>query len=306
MSPKRHDHNRFSVSVVVVTKDRQHLLSRCLASLTKQSVKPLEVIIVDGSKNPRQTKEAIHPWMSRLPIAVLSETKRSIPYARDLGAKKSRGDIVVYLDDDLAANRHYLKKMREHFIDNPRLTAVVGRIQNAAPQNIYAAVQYAYYNHGLRQQFRPMQAHQLKSGRMLDCEVTGFKRTKLSHYGFGYPRPTHFRNDDVELGLRLTQSGETVIFDPAIAALAIPRTTLASLLATAFWNGYSDAYTTRHMRVDLHAAPYHIPFPLWFWREIRSNSRFTPFEKIWYAIALIAFPAVSRLGMTWYYLTDII
>lgn len=301
MSQKQPRHNSPTISVVVLTANRSQLLRQCLASLEVQTVKPIEIIIVDGSKDPQQIPGVIQKISMRIPLRIIRDNKKSIPFARDMGARRTQGDLIAYLDDDLTADNTYLARMRGHFLKTPHLTAVMGRIKNAIPDNLYAATQYAYYNRGLRQHFRSMQvASALNAGRMLDAEVLCIRGNHLIRSPFRWPRPAHFRNDDVELGLQLMQSGASVIFDPAIIAWASPRNALLPLWITAFWNGYSDGYTENHYQVNLRASPYPSMFLPWFWKEIQSRKTFSVLKKIWYALLLISFPSISRMGKLWY------
>lgn len=295
-----------STSVVVVTADRPNLLGRCLASLYQQTTKPIEVIVVDGSKNPQQTKQVVKRWTGRLLLAWIRDTKRSIPYARDLGAKYSHGDLVVYLDDDLAAEKTYLARMQQNFSRDTHLTAVIGRIKNAYQDNPYARTHFAYYNRGLRHFFSTLnRPAPLTSGRIVDCEVMGIRRSVIRTVGF--PRhPSGFRHDDVELGLRLIQSGKKILFDPAIIAWTAPRTALLPLWDMAFREGYWDKYIETLYRVDLRAAPHRSLFLPWFWKEVQSQKTFPLLKKIWCALLLLSFPTVSRMGKAWYYVKNLL
>lgn len=307
MPRKRSNPNPLTISVIIVTSDRARLLDGCLASLESQTVAPIEIIIVDGSMRAHLTTSVVKRWIHRLPIILLKDTKHSIPYARDLGVKKSRGDIIVFLDDDLAASPNYLARMHTHFKKDPALDAVMGRIENRLPDNPYAATQFAYYVRGLRQHFPSMNAVQpVISGRMLDCEVTGIRRRLVTRLGFLWPRPAHFRHDDVELGLHLISIGATIRFDPHIRVGAYPRTALIPLWIAAYWNGYFDAYIEDHNDIRLRDCPYPSRFLSWLPKEIASKKTYRVGKKIFYGWLLISFPTISRIGKIHYFLSNIL
>ncbi len=291
-----------TISVVILTNDRPHLLKKALTSIKRQTIPPIEVVTVDDSSVlHKETVDVIKAYTNALPI-IKRNTEHSISYGRSIGMKAAHGDIIVYLDDDCEAAPTYLKKFRDHFRNNPHLTAVIGRIVNGLPDNVYASTQYAYYDRGLRRFFPILdRTEPLTWGRILDCEVMGIKRTKLMHFGFP-DRNRLYRNDDVELGLRLTKAGERIIFDPSITATAYPRTSLIPLWIAAFWNGHSDACTAHMYRVNLRDAPYPSFFPTWFISEIRSKHNFSLIKKAGYALLLLSFPTVSRIGKLWYHL----
>lgn len=302
MRPNKRPHP-LTISVVILTNDRPLLLKKALLSIQHQTVSPIEVITVDDSSVLRkETVAVIKAYTDALPI-IKRNTQHSISYGRSIGLNASSGDLVVYLDDDCAAQRNYLQKFRAHFRRDATLTAVIGRIKNALPENVYASCQYAYYDRGLRRFFPNLtKSSPLTWGRILDCEVMAIRRSKLKTFGFP-DRHRLYRNDDVELGLRLVEAKERILFDPSIIAHASPRTALFPLWTAAFWNGYSDAYTQRVYHVDLKAAPHPSPFVPWFLQTLAQKTHYTPLKRFWYAILLLSFPAVTRLGKLWYVLT---
>lgn len=291
-----------TISVIILTSDRPHLLEKALTSIHRQKTLPIEVVIVDGSTRlHKETVAVIKAHTNTLHI-IKRNTKHSIPYGRTLGARTAHGDIVVYLDDDCVADQQYLTKFQQHFRRDPALTAVIGRIKNSHENNPYAATQFAYYHRGLNHFFPGLKrAAPLLWGRILDCEVMGIRRSTLLSFGFP-ERHRRYRNDDVELGLRLVKAGKSVFFDPAIIAHATPRVAFAPLWTAAFWNGYSDACTAHLYRVNLREAPYPTFFPVWFIQELRSKKSFGITKRIWYALLLLLFPIVSRLGKVWYHI----
>lgn len=292
-------HNK-TIGVIVLTADRAALLAHCLTSLVNQTISPDSVIIIDGSYSPNATRDVVHGFRTKLPITYIQESVHSISYGRNLGAQKNTSKLTIYLDDDLTADKNYLKRMRDHFINNPKLTAVMGHIKNSLPDNLVASTHYAYYLRGLRQHVPELSKNfYLTNGRILDCEVMGIQTTALQTMGF----PTHirqFRHDDVELGLRLLSAHKKILFDPTIIAWTSPRTNIFALWSVAFWEGYCDSAIELTYHTDLRAAPYRKPFILWLYEEVRSKNYFSPWEKIWYTFLLISFPIVVRIGRFWY------
>ncbi len=294
-------HKTLTVSLVILTCDRPQLLKRCLLTVTRQTVKPMEVLVVNGSRRLFQETERVCDGFSpRLPLTKINNTRHhTTPFGRNLANQKAHGDLIVYLDDDLAAHPRYLEKFREHFQKNPRLSAVMGHIKNARPTNIYAAVQYSYYTKGIRSMLdAPNRIQQLRLGRMFDCEAMAIRRSVIQTVGFPTDGPTYYRNEDVELGLTLLEQGNIVWFDPTITAYAVPRTRLWPFLTTAYWNGYSDAWTTSHVHVDIKTLPYPMAFIPWLLNEIQAAKQFGPVQKLAYMMVLLVFPLVSRIG--WY------
>jgi glycosyltransferase involved in cell wall biosynthesis len=84
-----------SLSIIIPTYNRPHLLPRAVQSVLAQTVEDLEVVVVDdGSPEPVKLPE--HP---RLRVVRLPEN-RGTAAARNAGAASARGRWITYLDDD--------------------------------------------------------------------------------------------------------------------------------------------------------------------------------------------------------------
>jgi glucosyl-dolichyl phosphate glucuronosyltransferase len=99
------------VSVIVCTNriERWPWLLECLDSLQKQSLPPLEVIVVvDG--NPDITARLRERGGPEITLATPSPSGLSV--ARNLGLAHASGTFVAFLDDDATATDSWLKSLR--------------------------------------------------------------------------------------------------------------------------------------------------------------------------------------------------
>jgi glycosyltransferase involved in cell wall biosynthesis len=85
------------VTVVVVTRDRPGLLADALASVARQSLRPLEVRIGnDGDADPGPALGAL----GGIDATVIRTGGRGAAAARNQTARGARGDALAFLDDD--------------------------------------------------------------------------------------------------------------------------------------------------------------------------------------------------------------
>lgn len=285
------------ISVIVLTKNRPALLGKNLASLIYQTVKPFEVIVIDGSVN-EDSARIVASFRDTLPLRYYRESVGTIAYARQLGANKSIGDIVIYLDDDLQASPHYIQRVFRHFLSYPRSIALMGRVTNGYRTNIIASVQYAFYERWLSCHFvQFLKITKLTHGSALDCEVMAVKKLWLKRIRFDTRVPKNFRNDDAEFGSRLLLANRNIYFDPHLIARASPRTSLVALLATNFWNGYSDELTRITQSVNVRSLPHRQSRVRWYRRQWKESRRFGNLLRRFSYIALLtSYPIASRLG----------
>lgn len=89
------------ISVVIPTYNAEGYIANCLSSIAKQSVRPFEVIIIDGLSKDR-TLEAVNAFSGVLPLRVISEKDQGQPDAVTKGLRLVQGDIVHWhAADDL-------------------------------------------------------------------------------------------------------------------------------------------------------------------------------------------------------------
>lgn len=89
-------------SVVIPTRDRVASLARTLRALSGESGRgvDLEVVVVDdGSTMPLD--EAVAPVARELPVTVLRQDPAGIGAARNRGAARAAGELLIFLDDDV-------------------------------------------------------------------------------------------------------------------------------------------------------------------------------------------------------------
>ena len=86
------------ISVIISTLGRPQYLSRTIADLQSQSYTNAEIIVVDQSVKPEVTKPVVP---STLPVQYLRDSGRGAARARNVGIHAAKGDILLFLDDDV-------------------------------------------------------------------------------------------------------------------------------------------------------------------------------------------------------------
>ncbi len=119
--------SNFVVSVVIATRNRAESLRDTLASLTRQSRKPDEVVVVDNASGDH-TRDVALSFVDRLNLKYVYEATRGIPHARNAGIQNSSGDIVAFIDDDCVADEDWLTHLEIPFVKDPHIGVVGGEI----------------------------------------------------------------------------------------------------------------------------------------------------------------------------------
>jgi len=112
------------ISVVIPTYNEEKDIGDLLESLTKQKFKNFEVIIVDNYSNDR-TIEIVSRFKGRLNMRIY-KIKSNVSKARNFGAEKSRGKIIVFLDADNIVKEDYLFNIYKSFEPDAVCSAYYG------------------------------------------------------------------------------------------------------------------------------------------------------------------------------------
>ena len=116
------------ISVIVRSYNRLGALAELLASLLAQDHDDFEIVVVEQSTVRPALELAAVDALARDPrVRVLRFAPLGGPGARNAGVRASRGELLVFIDDDdLPAARNWLRLHEANFAD-PRCLGVTGR-----------------------------------------------------------------------------------------------------------------------------------------------------------------------------------
>lgn len=98
-----------TISCIIPTHNRNEFLAEAIGSVLKQTVQPLEIIIVNNGDNPVSLPDGLAGKVvvyNIIPNAGASQ-------ARNFGAALAKGDYLAFLDDDDLWNEKYLENIFE-------------------------------------------------------------------------------------------------------------------------------------------------------------------------------------------------
>lgn len=108
------------VSIIIPVYNEENTITDCLLSLNHQSVQDLEIIIVeDGSTD--KSRKVIWKTLSDLnspKFNVIYQKHQGTALARNHGAGKARGEILVFADADMTFQENYVENIISPIINN--------------------------------------------------------------------------------------------------------------------------------------------------------------------------------------------
>jgi glycosyltransferase involved in cell wall biosynthesis len=137
-----HAPERPFVSIILCTNRLRPTLAQCLERLTDQSRQYLNceiILVLNGPEDAAFTQKVL-----RFPVRLLNEPRRGVSIARNHAISRAKGDILIFVDDDVLVSPGWLEEIITGFAD-PDVCCVTGRVIPAGPLSLTAERSDRYY-----------------------------------------------------------------------------------------------------------------------------------------------------------------
>ncbi|MHC4122175.1 MAG: glycosyltransferase family 2 protein [Planctomycetota bacterium] len=198
-------HKENTVSIVIPVYNDKENLEKCLESLYDIEEKDFDIVVVDDESDddPESVTKKFLCRIIRLPV------NRGQAYARNIGVKETKGDIILFTDSDCIVMKGWVKNITEELIKSYKksedVVAIYGRVTSNG--NFFARCHdytgYAYVQGGPR-----------RSMDYLNTACVAIYREAFWKAG-GFSENMKVR-EDPDLALKLIEKGYRVVFDPAV------------------------------------------------------------------------------------------
>jgi O-antigen biosynthesis protein len=248
-----------ALSVVVATRDRPHLLDRCLAALRASLGRDDELVVVDSCSSNDNTGEVARAHGTKL----LRCQRVGASRARNLGWRSAGNPVVAFVDDDVIVDTAWAASLSGALERHPGSSFFTGRL-GLPPEDMGAERPVAFFDH--------------PTPVLIDCSVVDglghganltVRRDALEAVG-GYdeslgPGAVWRAGEDLDLIDRLLAAGYCGRYEPSVRAVHLQWRRRSDLLRVE-WNygvGQGARLTRLHARDrDRHRAISQIS-----WRE---------------------------------------
>lgn len=114
------------ISVIMLTYNREQLVSRAIESILNQTFRDFEFIIVDNGSTDRSGRIADEYARQDQRMKVIHRHRGNIGAGRNTGLDSSQGDYIAFIDDDDWAELDFLEFLYNLSVENDADVAICG------------------------------------------------------------------------------------------------------------------------------------------------------------------------------------
>ena len=218
------------ISLIIPTYEREQILCDTLVDVLKQDYPQFEVLVIDQTQTHEPaTQTYLEQLAQNQQIQWFRLTWASLPGARNYGVRQAKGEIILFIDDDVQLPPGYLQAHARHYLEESEVGAIAGRVLDR--MKLASASQEKGSQEANTIEDLPVEAmdpgiawyyidlvHTVKPQRVIStrgCNMS-FRREIFTKYGVWFDE--RFRGSAVreesDFCLRLRQTGYHIWYDP--------------------------------------------------------------------------------------------
>lgn len=206
--------NSFRFSVVIPTYQRREVVLASVCALAEQkfSERFEVIVVVDGSVDG--SVEVLQKIDTPFPLTVINQPNQGAAAARNKGATAAKGEIILFLDDDMEAHPQMLAEHDRSHREGADVVLGHMPLHPESPSNFLSAGVGAWAEQRLQRlsesgaslTLSDLLTGQISIARELFYQITGFDTDFTVSGSFG--------NEDTDFGYRLLQQDYKIVFNP--------------------------------------------------------------------------------------------
>lgn len=204
------------VSIIIPIHNGKEDTLLCLKSLSALSYpkSKLEIVIVDNASTDGSVNEILKTQKSKkLTIKIIkNRTNRGFAQAVNQAIKKSLGELIFVINNDIVFNKDFISILVEYIKKNPKVGIVGGKIYYSKPKNklLYQGLKFNPWTGSLNKQKDP---NILKKTEWVQGCAMLIDKKVVRKIGFLDPG-FFFSFEDADYCLRARRVGFDIIYNP--------------------------------------------------------------------------------------------
>lgn len=208
---------------MVIAKNAEETIAKCLSSIVEQTCPPHEIIVVDG-RSTDKTREVASRFPAKIIVAPDGDTYGT---SRNLGVKTATGDIIAFLDADDYAESNWLENVVKPFsradvgVVNPKRVYVY-------PHNWFTELKWGRLREGHRPPIRE------ESWMAPGPSGSAIRKELIERAGY-FDENMFFGSEGQDLMLRTIPLDYRIISEPTAVIYFRPSTSVKEWIEEAFF-----------------------------------------------------------------------
>jgi glycosyltransferase involved in cell wall biosynthesis len=223
------DVQRKTVTVVMPARNEEDSIEGCLKALRKQTIRP-EIIVIDG-KSIDRTAAIAKKYADR----VVSDNGKGIAYARNLGWKIAKGEIVAYCDADSRPPADWVENITRLMRDNAAVHGPIVPYDSGMKTRLNLKIWGDWF----------MRAGSKLRYPVICAANVAFRKDMLSKYPFRLNAPI----EDFDVGRRMRHGGRIKCYKQLTMPISGRR------YKRRFYTMTARQYLTNYFRVKMGMEP---------------------------------------------------
>jgi len=209
---------KMKISIIITAKNEEYNLNRLLNSIYDLR-KKVEVIVVDAGSTDKTRKVA----KSFNFVKLINAPNTLRGEGRNIGIKKSKADIIVFLDADTEVTKDWYPELEKSI---KIFDIVAGYSPDPEGKDLPRVPIY------------------------IDGQDLTYPTCNIAYKKEIFDKVGYFRNDmvtaeDIELNYRCVNAGYTIFYNPKMKVFHYQRKNFEGFAKQAFWNGYGRKHLNR-------------------------------------------------------------
>lgn len=200
------------LSTVIPTRNRPEDLLRAVESVFRQTRLPDELLIIDQSNNDLSKEKINAHYQNIKPAANLvyvhDPSVSGLVDAKRVGVAKSKGDIVLFLEDDVILEPDYILQIEKGFLEQPVMMGCCGVVTEVQKTGFLYHWIFRFFHRGIFRDIRvgihgnqKFWNRSLIPSHYLSGGLSAFRREVFNHVPFDIQNG-FFMLEDIDFSTR--------------------------------------------------------------------------------------------------------
>jgi GT2 family glycosyltransferase len=194
----------YMISIIIPAYNEEKWIGQCLQSIARQEdIDKHEVIVVDNNSSDK-TAEIVRTQFPQVRLA--EEKQQGLARARNAGAHRATGDILVFFDADNKIPSGWILKLVEFFKKHPEIVGVSGPVSFYDLPRVHKFWEYFWFRF-----FYPFVNFflytVLRKGQIWAGANMAIRRSAFERVG-GFNADIVFYGEDADMAAKLARQGK--------------------------------------------------------------------------------------------------